>query len=180
MQRISAGAIRYDTRTIWLHWATALLVVLQWGGAHVIDWFPRGPLRVDARSVHIVLGLALLGIVAVRVVWRATQGRRLLPADRGVLHAVAVATHWTLYALLIGVLALGLFNVWVRGENIFNAFTIPAYDPAGRALRALVQDWHDTGANLLLILAGLHAAAALVHRFVWRDQVLARMRPALD
>ena len=180
MQPVSAGAIRYDTRTIWLHWATALLVVLQWGGAQVIDWFPRGPLRVDARSVHIVLGLALLGIVAVRVVWRATRGRRLPPADRGVLQVVATATHWTLHALVLGVLALGVFNVWVRGDNIFNMFAIPAYDPANRALRTLVQDWHETGANLLLIRAGLHAAAALAHRYVWRDQVLARMRPAAD
>ena len=136
MQPVTPGAAHYDRRTIWLHWLTAGLVVSQWVGANVIDWFPRGPLRVDARSVHITLGLALLAVFAARVVWRATQGRRLPAADRGALHVVAKATHWGMYALLAVILILGVFNVWVRGDSIFNAFTIPAYDPGNKALRA--------------------------------------------
>ena len=174
MQPVTEG-VRYDGRTIWLHWLTAGLVVSQWVGAQVIDWFPRGPLRVDARSMHIVLGLALLAVFVARVVWRATEGRRLPPADRGALHVLAKATHWGLYALIAAVLALGVFNVWVRGDSIFGLFTIPAYDPADKALRATVQDWHGTLATIILGLAGFHAAAALVHRYVWHDGLLARM-----
>jgi len=175
VQPVTPGAAHYDRRTIWLHWLTAGLVVSQWVGAHVIDWFPRGPLRVDARSVHITLGLALLAVFAARVVWRATQGRRLPAADRGALHVVAKATHWAMYALLAVILVLGVFNVWVRGDSIFNAFTVPAYDPANKALRAWVQDWHATLATVVLGLAGIHAGAALVHRYLWHDGVLARM-----
>ncbi len=174
MQPVTDAA-QYDRRTIWLHWLTAVLVVGQWIGAHTIDWFPRGPLRVDARSTHILFGLVLLGIYAIRVIWRATDGRRLPAADRGVLHAIAKGTHWTLYGLIAVTLVLGVFNVWVRGDSIYNAFTIPAYDPADKALRATIQDWHATAANLILILAGLHAAAGLIHRYVWKDGVLARM-----
>ena len=175
MQPVSAGATHYDRRTIWLHWVTAGLVVAQWSVANVIDWFPRGPLRVDARSVHIVLGLSLLAVFAARVVWRGTGGRRLPAADRGLLHVVAKATHWGLYALLAATLLLGVLNVWTRGDSIFNAFTIPALDPTDKALRAWVEDWHATLANTVLILAGVHASAALVHRLLWRDGVLARM-----
>lgn len=174
MQPVTA-APRYDRRTIALHWLTAALVVGQWFGAQVIDWFPRGPLRVDARSVHIVAGLALATVFVVRVVWRLTGGRRLPPADRGLLHGVAKATHWGLYGLIGITLALGVFNVWVRGDSIFNAFSIPAYDPGDKALRAWVQNWHSTLATFILALAGLHAGAALVHRYVWHDGVLARM-----
>ncbi len=170
-------APRYDTRTIWLHWLTAGLVVSQWAGAHMIDWFPRGPLRVDARSVHIVLGLTLLAVFVARVVWRATDGRRLPPADHGVLHVLAKGTHWAMYALIGSVLALGVFNVWVRGDSIFNAFAIPAYDSADKALRDTVQEWHATLATIVLGLAGFHAAAALVHRYLWHDGLLARMLP---
>ena len=176
MQPVTA-APRYDTRTIWLHWLTAGLVLSQWLGAQIIDWFPRGPLRVDARSVHISLGLTLLAIFALRVLWRATGGRRLPAADRGALHVVAKATHWGLYALIAITLALGVFNVWVRGDSIFNVFTIPAYDPADKALQDMVQEWHATAATLILALAGLHAGAALVHRYLWHDGVLARMLP---
>jgi len=177
VQAVTPGAAHYDRRTIWLHWLTAGLVLSQWAGANVIDWFPRGPLRVDARSVHITLGLALLAVFAARVAWRATQGRRLPAADHGALHAVAKGTHWAMYALLAVILALGVFNVWVRGDSIFNLFTIPAYAPGDKALRSFVQDWHATLANMVLILAGVHAGAALVHRYLWHDGVLARMLP---
>ena len=175
MQPVSADAVRYDRLTVLLHWLVAALVALQWLGAQTIDWFPSGWQRIDARSAHITSGLILLLLVAARVVWRATRGRRLPPADRPALHAVAKATHWTLYALLAGTLALGLMNVWVRGDVIWNLFTVPAYDPANRTLRHQVGDLHGLAANLILILAGIHAGAALVHRLVWRDGVLGRM-----
>ncbi len=174
MQPVTDAA-RYDRRTIWLHWLTAGLVVAQWLGAQTIDWFPSGPWRVDARSLHITGGLVLLTIFALRVVWRATDGRRLAAADRGALHVVAKATHWGLYALVALTIALGIMNVWVRGDSIYNLFTIPSIAPGDKALRGMIEDWHGTAATLILALAGLHAGAALVHRYVWKDGVLGRM-----
>ena len=74
MQPVSTVAQRYDTTTVFFHWATAILVAEQWLGAQVIDWFPRGALRVDARSVHIVLGVVLAVLLAGRILWRLTPG----------------------------------------------------------------------------------------------------------
>jgi len=37
--------------------------------------------------------------------------------------------------------------------------------------------WHNAVGFLILALAGLHAAAALLHRYAWKDQVLERMLP---
>ena len=36
---------------------------------------------------------------------------------------------------------------------------------------------HGTLADALLILAGIHASAALVHHWIWRDRTLSRMLP---
>jgi cytochrome b561 len=83
--------------------------------------------------------------------------------------------HWVLYGLLVGTVLLGLSNTWVRGDTIFNLFTVPAFSPGDRALRKTVEGWHSTSANLLLIVAVLHAAAALLHHFVLHDTVLQRM-----
>ncbi len=174
MQPVTDAA-RYDRRTIWLHWLTAGLVVAQWLGAQTIDWFPRGPLRVDARSLHVVGGLVLLAIFATRVFWRATSGRRLPAADRGALHVLAKATHWALYALIAATLTLGVLNVWERGDSIFNLFTIPSFAPDNKELRGTIEDWHGTAATFILILAGVHASAALLHRYLWKDSVLQRM-----
>jgi cytochrome b561 len=159
------------------HWATAVLVVCQWLGAQVIDWFPRGPLRVDARSVHITVGVLLAALLVGRIAWRLTRGRRLPLADAGVLNVVAKGTHRVLYLLLIAMVSLGVFLTWARGDSLFNLFSIPVFDPANKALSHQVQDLHNLVGYLILGLAGLHAAAALVHRFVWKDGVLGRMLP---
>jgi cytochrome b561 len=138
--------------------------------------FPNGPLRVDYRSVHILLGVALGLILLARLGWRLTH-HPLPPIDSGLLLAVARATHWLLYVLLIVAVALGLGNVWVRGDAIFNLFKVPAYDPGNRALMHQVGGWHALAANAVLIVAGLHAAAALAHHYVLRDATLRRMLP---
>ncbi len=177
MQPVTTTARRYDPLTMFFHWATALLVVTQWLGAQVIDWFPRGPLRVDARSVHITFGVLLAALLMGRVVWRLTGGWRLPLADKGALNVIAKGTHWGLYALLGAMVLAGLFLTWTRGDSIFNLFSIPTYDPADKALPDQVLEVHATIGLLILGLAGLHAGAALVHRYLWHDGVLGRMLP---
>jgi cytochrome b561 len=167
---------RYDRLTIALHWTTAVLVLLAWTNAMAIDWFPKGPLRVDARSTHIVLGALLACVVAMRLAWRVTQGRHLSLAEAGALGVAAKASHWGLYALLVATLVLGAFNAWVRGESLFGIVGIPAFDAGNKALRGQVQELHGLFANLLLALAGLHACAALWHRYWRRDAVFGRMQ----
>ena len=172
--------LRYDRTTIALHWAIALMVIAQWLGAHTIDWFPKGPYRVDARSLHIVCGVLLTAALAWRIVWRSGHGTRFA-RDRGSVFAgAAKLVHFALYALLLAVLGLGLFNTWLRGDSLFGLIAIPkfgAYDPAARhALVEQVVGLHETASNLLLILAGGHAIAGLVHHFVLKDAVLVRMK----
>ena len=169
----------YDARTILLHWLTALLVVAQWLGAHAIDWFPRGPLRVDMRSVHIVLGVVLVGLLIWRLAWRSTGGRKLPPASPGVLGLAASLVHGLLYGLLLVIVGLGLLNVWVRGDSLFGLVQVPALGLGGKALKGQVDHLHALAANAILILAGLHAAAALWHHYVRKDGLLGRLIPAL-
>lgn len=168
---------QYDRVTITLHWITATLVGVLWVMGQTIDFAPSGPLRVDYRSLHMTLGVALVLVIAVRVLWRLTHGRSLPGVGGAWMERVARLTHWALYGLVLLTLALGLANVWVRGDTIFNLFTVPAFDPGNKALRALIGDWHALAANGTLILAGLHAVAALFHHYVLRDNVLRRMQP---
>jgi cytochrome b561 len=180
---MSDGSItpeRYDRTTIVLHWAIALVVVLQWGGAHTIDWFPKGAYRVDARSMHILFGVLLTVALAYRIVWRLRAGTRF-PRKRGsVIAAAAGAVHYALYAVLLTVLGLGLFNTWLRGDSLFGLFAVPKfgfYDVGARhAMVEQIVGLHETSSNILLILAGGHALAGLVHHFVLNDAVLGRMK----
>lgn len=167
----------YDGRTILFHWLTAALVAFQWVEAHYIDAFPRGPLRVDARSVHIVAGVALAAILVARIAWRNRGGRRLAPVAHPAARVLSKAVHYLLYGLLAAVVLAGFANTWVRGDSLFNLFAIPSIAPGDKVLRGQAQEIHEWIANAILILAGLHALAAIVHPIVWKDTILKRMSP---
>jgi cytochrome b561 len=165
----------YDRTTISLHWLTAVSVVVLWVIGQTADWIPDGPINTDVWSVHVVLGFFLLAFVTVRVFWRATGGRRLPPADSGALNVVAKGNHYAMYFVLAVVLALGVTNAFVRGYNLFDHFTLP--QTGDRESRHAITHWHGLFANILLALAAIHATAALIHHYGWRDGLLKRMLP---
>lgn len=173
--RITA-APRYDAATICLHWITAALVIGLWVLGEFADAFPRGAPRNIAWSVHVAAGLLLAIVIAARVTWRTGHGRVLPPLETGILHTLARATHLALYALLIAVVATGLANASYRGFNLFGMWTMPQFGSADRATRRMINEWHEWAANAILFVSLLHAAAALVHHYLWRDRLIDRMR----
>jgi cytochrome b561 len=169
--------LRHDHATIALHWTTAVLVVALWLIGQTIDWAPRGAWRVDYRSVHIVLGLALGVVLIARLLWRLSRKDTLGPIAEGLMLLLARLTHWTLYVLLILAVGLGIGTAWAGGESIFNLFNIPALAPGNNSLVRMIRGWHSLAANAILIVAGVHAAAALFHHYILRDATLRRMLP---
>jgi cytochrome b561 len=169
---------RYDIVTIWLHWLTAGLVIALWLEAQIIDIFGRGgTAEVYMRSLHITLGVTFALVLAFRVLWRLTGARRPKFAENDVLERIAHATHYALYILAGLVVVTGLLTVWMQGDSIWNLFTVPAYDPGNPTLGRWMRGWHGVAANTILIVAGLHAAAALFHHYLLGDDVLRRMLP---
>ena len=173
-----AEPFRYARSMIVLHWLTALLIVAAWLGAQVIDWFPREQ-RPPVLSLHMLAGMA----VGLMLLGRATLrfgGRTALPAPAlGVLERIGHLTHLLLYVLMAAVVVLGLTNAWARGESLFGIFSLAPYAPTDRALRRTIGGLHELAANAILVVAGLHAAAALFHHYVLRDTVLRRMLPSI-
>jgi cytochrome b561 len=139
--------------------------------------FPNGATRIDYRSLHIVFGAILAGVVVTRLAWRLTRHVALPPIDEGLVLAVARVTHWALYALLVVTVVSGINYAWARGDSLFNVFTIPQMVPGERALVHQIGNWHALAANALLVVAGAHAAAALLHHYVLGDETLRRMLP---
>ena len=170
----------YDSPTITLHWVSAALVLALWVLGQCVDFFPKGTPRVTARSLHILLGVSLGVVLIARLVWRFEGGVKLPVADPGFVGRLAACVHWFLYALLAASVVAGVAYVWIRGDTFFNWFTVPAFDPGNKALRDNAGELHEFLANLLLIVAGLHAVAAVWHHRVMRDGVLRRMWPGLS
>src|SRR4029079_11758450 len=73
--RIAAGddGTNYDNVAIALHWATAVLVVIQFVLAITWDYFSRGT-RENLQGGHVSLGVLLTAVVIARIVWRLIPG----------------------------------------------------------------------------------------------------------
>jgi cytochrome b561 len=94
------------------------------------------------------------------------------------LTVAARTSHTLLYLLLLAVPILGWYvasrlgvPAWLFG------ITLPPLTAAVPGPAGLLGQVHQVGGNLILILAGLHALAALWHHFGLRDHTLRRMSP---
>jgi cytochrome b561 len=89
------------------------------------------------------------------------------------------AVHWLLYALVLATTITGWLFASFRGGSMSFFYLVPmpmlASDnpAAGKAIDGLHQAMEWT----LLVVIGLHVAAALVHIFVYRNRVMQRMLP---
>ena len=177
MTRLDTSAERYDTTTVWLHWITVALVVALWVIGQTGDLVPRGPLRTGVWSMHVVLGFLTAFVLLTRVAWRAQFGRVLPPVDSGALYWIAKLTHYALYVLLGLVVIAGIVDASYRGFSVFGLWSVPQFGGGDAATRHSINEWHELAANLLIVVAAVHALAALGHHYVWRDRLLDRMRP---
>jgi cytochrome b561 len=171
---------KYDRTTIVLHWLTVALVIALFALAESWGFLRHGaPLRKEFQSLHISLGVLLAGVLAVRLGWRATRGSRLPAAVTGLQELAAQVTHYALYLLLIVQVVLGFLYRWAQGEPFmfFGLFPIQFATSKNSTLDDAFGSLHNIVAWLIIVLAGFHAAAALIHYYLLKDGVLQRMLP---
>ena len=175
-----ADTERYDGATMALHWLTAFLVIALFALAQTWPFLERGSdERHFLQWTHMSLGVTLAAVIVLRAAWRVTGGDHLPPPYGGVLGLAAKLSHWGLYLLLLAQIVLGFLFAWVGGPiDVFGLFHVPVLIDVGRANVRTVAEIHETVAWIIIVLAGLHALAALVHHYGWRDGVLRRMWPS--
>jgi cytochrome b561 len=180
--RIAAGddGVRYDAFTMTLHWLTALLVVLLFGLAQSWGFFAKAT-EEQMIVAHMSFGILLTVVLVVRIVWRLTPGHRVQDATTGLVEVASKAMHYILYGLLSAQAVLGFVLRWSGNEamSFFGLQIPPPFAPFSKPAHQLVGDAHNWIGWAIIILAGGHAAAALFHHYVLRDDVLWRMMPGL-
>jgi cytochrome b561 len=165
-----------------VHWLTAIFVPCGFILGHFgDDLFPKGPVREFGLLVHMTLGQCVVGLLIIRLLWRMTNPpppSEMTPL--GPLVALAgKLSHFALYGLLLAVPLLGIIVQLERGHAlpIFALWQVHSPWPVDRNLARSILWLHAKLADAFLILAGMHAAAALLHHWIWRDRTLVRMLP---
>src|SRR5512138_303259 len=161
-----------------LHWVTVLLVVTAWTLGIAGDGLPKGAARAAGLFVHISAGLAILIILTARLLWRLADPPP--PPEHTAFGAwldrAGRLAHYALYAALVAVPLTGIAVQFARGHAlpIFGLLEIASPWQADRPLARSAREVHEVLANGLLLLALIHAAAALVHHWLLRDRTLVR------
>lgn len=169
---------RYSHATIAMHWLMVLLVAGVYASINVADLFGRGSdARQWAKAAHFSLGLLVWLLIWVRLVLRARGTTPpIVPAPPARQALAGKLVHWALYGLMIAMPLLGWLTLSALGKSIpFFGLDLPALLAQDRSLARTLRDVHELGANLGYALIGLHAAAALFHHYVVKDNTLRRM-----
>ncbi len=169
----------YGTTAKLLHWSIVILLVVQYAIGWLMPDVHGGPPGVPM-TWHISVGIVILALIAARLLWRLTHPvapeSSLPPWQRTTSEAV----HWLLYVLVLLTTLSGWLFASARGWKVSLFFTVPLpmLTSANRALVKVLNGWHQNFMWALLVVAGLHIAAAFVHLFFYRDGVMGRMLPS--
>ena len=170
---------RYDRVTIAFHWVTAALVVFLFGSAWLWNNTPRAWHLHTLEWWHVSFGILFAVVLIARLLWRWIGGRHLPEMDKGAAVLAANVVHAMLYLLLALQAVLGFGLRWVQGDefSFFGLFAMPDPFQHNPSLAHLLQQMHNFFGWTILIVAGGHAVAALIHHFVLGDRLLSRMLP---
>jgi len=172
---------RYSTALIGLHWLTLLLLVAVYACMELRGFAPKGSdLRANMKTLHFLLGLAVLMLVIVRigVRWNAGAAPEIQPPMPDWQDKLARLLHLVLYAFLVAVPILGWLTLSAEGKPIdLFGLPVPSLVGANESLSHQLKEVHETLATAGYFLIGLHAVAGLAHHYVTRDNALVRMLP---
>ena len=159
----------YSRLQIVLHWLIAVLVVVQLASSDGVEAVFHAEHGHDAAqatesdaasaNVHIVCGIAIFLLAALRLLLRVKRGAPALPEEEHpLLRFAAHATHIAFYALLLLVPLAGA-TAWFGG-----------IEAAGEV--------HGIGVWVIIGLVLVHTVGALYHHFFLKTDVLRRiLRP---
>jgi len=174
---MSEQPIRFAAAARLLHWLMAPLVIamLFIGVAMVAAVAPRYGVLV---AIHRPLGIAILVLVAIRLVVRLTHPVPPLPADLPPLQRLAAkASHIVLYALLfvMPLVGWGMLSAARYPIVLYGSLQLPPILPHDLTLYAGLRELHTLLAYLLFATFLAHLGAALFHGLIRRDGVLSSM-----
>jgi cytochrome b561 len=163
-----------------LHWTVVVLILAMAYLGLTMGDLPNGPDKIKTYALHKSIGITILGLVALRLLWRAYAGTPgPVPNTPGWQERIASLTHWAIYALLFSMPLSG----WVLNSSAgfplqwFGLVNLPHIVDKDHDLHELAEQAHEIMFWLLVLLVVAHASAAFYHHLFQRDATLARMLP---
>ncbi|KVQ59293.1 cytochrome B [Burkholderia territorii] len=167
---------RYPLSISLLHWLLAAALI----GNLIVGLLLDD--NEDLVSLHKSIGVAILVLVAIRIVNRLRVRRRLPPSvnPTGTMnHFAERGVHGLLYVLMVAIPVLGWMKTNAAGHtaSCFGLFSLPTMVPMSRELSHWLGELHALTAYGLAALVGLHVLGAVAHKLFKSENVLPRILP---
>ena len=170
----------YTRTAIVLHWAIFALVACGFTLAVYMVGLPLSPQKLKFFAWHKWIGVTVFMLAVARVGWRLAHPAPAPPAAMPAWQRrAAKASHALLYVLLIVIPITGwLYSSATGVPTVYLGLVqLPDLLAKDKALAEQLKLVHVTLNYTMLTLVIVHAAAALKHHLVDRDDVLRRMLP---
>ncbi len=168
----------YALTAVALHWATAVFVISGAALGIYMHELPFSPMKLKLYSYHKWIGVTVFLLALARIAWRSGHPAPPLPGNMPIWEKKAArAAHAALYIFMLVVPAIGWLMSSAHGFQTVYLGVVPIPDLIGkdRELAEVLEEVHAALSLAFLALIILHAAAALKHHFIDRDDVLRRM-----
>lgn len=172
----------YTRTAIALHWIVALLIIFNLGFGLYTVGLTLSPQKLKFFSWHKWTGVTIFLLVTVRLLWRLTHPAPALPATMKPWElAAAQASHIGLYVLFFAAPLSGwLFSSAAGFQTVyFGVFPIPDLLSKNKEVADVLKVVHHWINYVMAAVIVVHAAAAIKHHVIDRDDVLTRMLPFL-
>jgi len=156
---------RYSGVAVVLHWLVALGILYNLIAMLVVDDDARGRPFIE---LHKSIGISVLGLVLLRILWRAGHKPPVLLPSAPWERVLATGVHHLLYLLMVLVPLSG----WLMNSASLNKATGLPY---GIDLFHVVPWFNLPFFGAMWVALALHIAGALKHQFMDRQKLLQRM-----
>ena len=165
--------------SISLHWIMAIALIAMYfvgdwmvGLDYYNSWYKTAP------DIHRAVGLIIGVLMVFRLLWNSLQTKpeHLNPETRH-KNKLASLTHYLFYFLVLVMVVSGYLISTAKGQgvDVFGFFEVPALLADNKDRGELAGDVHEWIGLGFILLVALHALAALLHHFKYKDRTLKRM-----
>jgi len=168
---------RYGAVARVLHWTIAILIISTLFIGLILDDV-SGPAKFALFRWHKSFGITVLALATIRILWRFTN----IHPSKLSTHAawekfLATITHFLLYFAMIAMPLSGWLMSSAKGVkvSVYGLLTLPDLIAVNKPLGHLLNEFHVYLGWSLIGLIALHAAGAVKHHFLDRDETLRRM-----
>jgi len=182
------SSTQYDLLSRAFHWITAVAVtaafILGPGGFGRFMRNGGDPATRNDILWHESLGLLVFVLTLLRLLWLAFRPAAPQFAMAQWMQLAAKLGHFALWTLMLALPLTALLALGSEGHplTLLGGIRVDQIPLVANSPLAELADWGDVHGllgDVIMWIAGLHAAAAIFHHLVFKDGVLASMLPIL-